>query len=95
MSRCFQALTQAPAMRGHHGSRMFSMNNSQVENQTAKIVSAWALIGITSWAEAASFAAFLYSLLLISEWCWKKVGKPLLIRWGYIAAPTKDTADGE
>ena len=62
------------------------MNSNQVENQAAKIVSAWALIGITSWAEAASFAAFLYSALLILEWLWKRAVKPLAVARGWIKA---------
>jgi hypothetical protein len=68
------------------------MNSQQIENQTAKIVSAWALIGITSWAEAASFAAFLYSALLILEWLWKRVFKPLAVARGWVKA-TPDAAE--
>lgn len=50
----------------------------------AKVVSLWALIGITSWAEAAAFAGFVYSLLLIGEWVWKKLGRPFSERRGWI-----------
>jgi hypothetical protein len=43
----------------------------------AKATSAWgavglAKIGIHQWSDAAAMAAFLYSVLLIAEWCWKK-----------------------
>lgn len=48
------------------------MENTDVSWPVAKVVSVWTAIGITSWAEAASFAAFLYSLILIGEWVWKK-----------------------
>ncbi|MNK29195.1 hypothetical protein D3C87_475860 [compost metagenome] len=52
--------------------------------QVAKVVTAWGLIGITSWAEAASFLAFIYSLWLIGEKAWKTI-KPILQRRGWIA----------
>jgi len=48
------------------------MENSDVSWPVAKAVSLWAAIGVTSWAEAASFAAFVYSMILIGEWAWKK-----------------------
>lgn len=37
-----------------------------------KAVSVWAAIGITSWSDVASAAAFVYTLILIADWCWKK-----------------------
>jgi hypothetical protein len=69
------------------------MNSQQVENQAAKIVSAWALIGITSWAEAASFAAFLYSALLILEWLWKRLFRPLAVNRGWVKATPNAAAE--
>jgi hypothetical protein len=52
------------------------MSDPQVSEQVAapvlKIASAWAAVGITSWADAASFVAFCYTLILIAEWAWKK-----------------------
>jgi hypothetical protein len=69
------------------------MNSDHVENQAAKIVSAWALIGITSWAEAASFAAFLYSALLILEWLWKRVFRPLAMARGWVKAKPNAAAE--
>lgn len=38
----------------------------------AKVVSMWALIGVSTWGEAASFIAFIYSLCLLVEWLYKK-----------------------
>lgn len=38
----------------------------------AKIFSAWAAVGITSWSEAAGALAAIYTFILICEWCWKK-----------------------
>ena len=52
------------------------MNDQQASEQIAapalKIASAWAAVGITSWADAASFVAFCYTMILIAEWAWKK-----------------------
>jgi hypothetical protein len=48
-----------------------------------KLGSVWAAVGITSWAEAAAALAALYSLLLIGEFLWKKVLRPLGVRFGW------------
>ena len=42
-----------------------------VEAPMFKLVTVWAAVGITSWADVAAFLASLYSFLLIAEWCWK------------------------
>lgn len=54
-----------------------------------KIATAWAAVGITSWADFASVLACIYTALLIFEWCWKKIGRPTLERHGWIK-PNKD-----
>lgn len=46
----------------------------------AKALSLWALIGVSTWGEAASFIAFVYSLCLLSEWLYKK-SRALNARW--------------
>lgn len=38
----------------------------------AKIGTAWAAVGVTSWSEAAGFLATVYTLILIGEWVYKK-----------------------
>lgn len=43
-----------------------------VQWAVAKVVSMWALIGVSTWGEAASFIAFVYSLCLLAEWLYKK-----------------------
>ena len=52
------------------------MSDPQTSQEIAapvlKIASAWAAVGITSWADAASFVAFCYTMILIAEWLWKK-----------------------
>ena len=60
-----------------------SMDN-EIEGKLVKAGTVWAAIGITSWADFASFLAALYSLLLLGEWMWKKLIKSFLISRGYI-----------
>lgn len=50
----------------------------------AKVATAWAIVGITSWAEFASFLAAVYSALLIAEWLWKRIVRPSLVRHGWV-----------
>ena len=45
-----------------------------------KLATAWAAVGITSWADAAAALAAAYSALLIIEWLWKKLMRPYLDR---------------
>lgn len=47
------------------------MDKSEVAQPIAKMLSAWALVGVTSWADFAAMLAAFYSLLLIVEWFWK------------------------
>lgn len=61
-----------------------SQPSEAITAPVAKIMSAWALVGVTSWAEAASFAAFCYSLILIGEWLWKRIARPLLVARGWV-----------
>lgn len=44
-----------------------------VATPVLKIATAWAAAGVTSWADFASALAAVYTLLLITEWVWKKV----------------------
>ena len=62
-----------------------------VNSPIAKIISALGLAGITSWSEFASACAALYTLLLISEWVWKRFLKPAFVRRGIVAGDS----DGE
>lgn len=65
-----------------------TMNFQQeaVANQAVKIGGIWMAIGITSWAEAASFLAFLLSLAAVCEYLWKKLIRPTLVRYGKLPA---------
>lgn len=56
---------------------------STVANQGAKIGIVWISIGVTSWAEAASFMAFVLSALALCEYLWKKAIRPMGVRLGY------------
>lgn len=66
-------------------------NTQQVSSPLAKALTAWAAIGITSWAEAASFVAFVYSSVLLGEWLWKRLVKPIAQQRGWI----KGDKDGD
>lgn len=48
-------------------------NSTEVSWPLVKVLSAWAAFGITTWQEAAAFAAFIYSMCLIIEWVYKRV----------------------
>lgn len=58
-----------------------------------KIVTAWAAVGITSWAEAASALAALYTLLLIIEWLWKRLARPFCERRGWVKRKLRRRSD--
>lgn len=55
-----------------------------VANQGAKIGFVWFSIGITTWAEAASFLAFVLSALALIEWLWKKLVRPFCVSMGWL-----------
>lgn len=55
-----------------------------VAQPAIKIVTAWAAVGITSWADAASMLAAIYTGLLIFEWWWKKFWRPLFEARGWL-----------
>lgn len=57
---------------------------TSVAQPVAKIVTAWASIGLTSWAEFASFMAALYTACLLMEWLWKRCGRPFCEEQGWI-----------
>lgn len=59
----------------------------------AKIGTAWAAVGITSWADAASALAFFYTLLLVCEWIWKRLIRPLAERHGWLKRPLRRKED--
>ncbi len=76
---------------------------AEIASPLAKTVTMWATIaagiGVNTWAEAASFASFcaaaigaLYSLLLVTEWFWKKVWRPIAVEVGLIK-PSKASDD--
>ncbi|UBB15406.1 hypothetical protein [Comamonas odontotermitis] len=69
---------------------------SNISIPVAKLISVWVAFGITSWEKAAAAAAFLYSALLICEWFWKKVWRPVFERAGWIKPrPPRRSRDGE
>lgn len=60
------------------------MDDQKVAWPVAKVVSLWAMIGISTWQEAASFAAFIYSMCLIIEWFYKKIWRGVFVKIGWV-----------
>ncbi len=56
----------------------------EVSAPVFKLVTAWIAVSITSWAEAASFLAAIYSAILIGEWVWKRLLRPWCVRHGWV-----------
>lgn len=61
-------------------------DNLEISMPVAKLVTIWGLFGFSSMAEAASFATFtagflasFVSLLILIDWFWKRLWKPLFI----------------
>ncbi len=60
-------------------------NSDSISFPIAKIISAWAAFGVTSWSDFAAFVAAMYTCLLVAEFLWKKVFKPIAVARGWIA----------
>ena len=78
------------------------MNGEQTTDQAtsvgapvAKVVSVWVAVKITSWADAASFVACMYTLILLGEWFWRRCGRPFLESRGWIARRRRRITDME
>lgn len=60
-------------------------DQTKIAYPMAKLFSAWAAFGITTWQDAAAFVAFLYSMALLGEWIFKKIwlgwGRDYWIAW--------------
>lgn len=50
----------------------------------AKIIGLWGLIGVTSWSEAASFAAFCFTMYLLFRHIWRDIARPFLESVGWM-----------
>lgn len=72
---------------------MSGETNSAVAAPIAKVATAWAAVGFTSWADVASFLAALYTLLLILEWIWKKWVRPFCEDRGYFKRRSRRKED--
>ena len=68
------------------------MADTEVAAPVVKVVSAWAIVGASSWAEFASTIASIlaacYTLLLITEWFWVKFWRPIFEHKGWILPKT-------
>lgn len=61
----------------------------------AKVSTAWAAVGITSWADAASALAFFYTLVLLIEWLWKKAVRPFCENRGWVKRKQRRKDDAQ
>ncbi len=66
-------------------SEMIAAQPDLIAAPVAKAATAWAVVGITSWAEFASFLAAIYTLILLGEWVWKRFGRAYAVRRGWVA----------
>lgn len=69
--------------------------HSAVSHPALKLLSVWAAIGITSWADAAAAIAFLYTVLLVSEWLWKRMVLPLINRYKKSKEVQREAVDSD
>lgn len=59
-------------------------NSNESAAVVFKLASVWAAVGITSWADAASALAFLYTLCLLGDFFWKRSIRAFFVRHGWI-----------
>jgi len=69
--------------------------SSDVAHPSIKIATAWAAVGITSWADFAAALAAFYTLILIGEWLWKKAIRPFCVRRGWVQQLMRRGSDND
>ena len=69
------------------------VDHTQAVVDLAKVGSVWAAVGITSWADAASAIAFLYTAMLAGDWIWKKIGRPFFEARGWVGKRHRRKSD--
>lgn len=72
--------------------------STSVASPGVKLATAWlAALGISSWSDAAAFIAFIYTLCLLGEWLWKRVGRSFCEKRGWVkrAQRRKDDSPSE
>jgi hypothetical protein len=68
--------------------------HSTVTHPIAKFITAWvAAIGVSSWSDFAAMLAAIYTLLLVGEWLWKRVGRPFCEARGWVKRPKRRRDD--
>lgn len=58
--------------------------HNAVSMPVVKVITAWAAVGITSWADVASILAALYTFLLLLDFLWKRFGRPFCEERGWV-----------
>ena len=62
---------------------------AQIVDAGTQATSALSGLLTLTWPNLAAMAAFLYSLVLLTEFCWKKFWRPALERLGWIKAKSR------
>jgi hypothetical protein len=60
-----------------------------------RVVGIWAMIGVTTWSEAASFAAFCLTVYLILRHVWRDIVRPFLVFVGWARPRGASTSDDD
>lgn len=70
--------------------------HAPIHHAVIKVVSAVGVfMTIDLWTTAGKVCAATYSMLIMAEWLWKRVIKPLSVRLGWIKTPNVITQDTE
>lgn len=73
-------------MRPFEKGRALQMENGADSKSwlIGKILGVWGLVGITSWSEAASFAAFCLTMWILGRHVWRDALRPIGERFGWL-----------
>ena len=64
-----------------------------IQAPTIKIATSWGGVIVTSWNEIAAILASVYTILLISEWVWKRAFRPFLEKRQWLKKPQRRKDD--
>lgn len=66
-----------------------------VDHAGPKLFSVLAAAGIGTWSDFAAALAAIYSLVLIFEWLWKRLGRPACEHWGWLKPRHRRNTDAK
>lgn len=74
---------------------LLSDHGTSVQAPGAKLAGLLALLGISSWTDAAALLAAVYSFVLICEWAWGRIFRPFCERRGWVERKRRRKDDVE